>query len=93
MRSDHMSVSGTEEVQLDKDTLLDEALDALYEKRYAFVSFSFTDAIRLIWDVLFYAMLCFVFEDRLIFTFYFNVDWMQGIHKRESFVINHWGLQ
>lgn len=33
MRSDHMSVSGTEEVQLDKDTLLDEALDALYEKR------------------------------------------------------------
>lgn len=33
MRSDHMSVSGTEEVQLEKDTLLDEALDALYEKR------------------------------------------------------------
>ncbi|KAH9755783.1 Interferon-related developmental regulator family protein / IFRD protein family [Citrus sinensis] len=33
MRSDRMSVSGTEEVQLEKDTLLDEALDALYEKR------------------------------------------------------------
>ncbi|KAJ0025675.1 hypothetical protein Pint_08652 [Pistacia integerrima] len=33
MRSDLMSVSGTEEVQLEKDSLLDEALDALYEKR------------------------------------------------------------
>ncbi|XP_044474467.1 interferon-related developmental regulator 1-like [Mangifera indica] len=33
MRSDYMSVSGTEEVQLEKDSLLDEALDALYEKR------------------------------------------------------------
>lgn len=32
-RSDHMSVSANEEVQLDKDRLLDEALDALYEKR------------------------------------------------------------
>lgn len=32
-RSDHMSVSANEEVQLDKDTLLDQALDALYEKR------------------------------------------------------------
>ncbi|XP_030466598.1 uncharacterized protein LOC115685651 [Syzygium oleosum] len=32
-RSDHMSVSANEEVQLDKDSLLDQALDALYEKR------------------------------------------------------------
>ncbi|KAB1227051.1 Ribonuclease P protein subunit p30 [Morella rubra] len=32
-RSDLMSVSGTEEVELDKDSLLDQALDALYEKR------------------------------------------------------------
>jgi hypothetical protein len=35
MRSDRMSVSGTEEVQLNKDSLLDQALDALYEKRGA----------------------------------------------------------
>ncbi|XP_039037887.1 interferon-related developmental regulator 1-like [Hibiscus syriacus] len=33
MRSDRMSVSGTEEVELNKDSLLDEAVDALYEKR------------------------------------------------------------
>ncbi|KAL5777608.1 hypothetical protein ACOSP7_010534 [Xanthoceras sorbifolium] len=33
MRSDFMSVSGTEEVQIEKDSLLDQALDALYEKR------------------------------------------------------------
>ncbi|KAJ4701627.1 Interferon-related developmental regulator like [Melia azedarach] len=33
MRSDFMSVSGADEVQLDKDSLLDEAVDALYEKR------------------------------------------------------------
>ncbi|XVF36407.1 hypothetical protein REPUB_Repub19eG0056000 [Reevesia pubescens] len=33
MRSDRMSVSGTEEVELNKDGLLDEAVDALYEKR------------------------------------------------------------
>ncbi|KAI6689108.1 hypothetical protein NL676_025936 [Syzygium grande] len=32
-RSDRMSVSANEEVQLDKDSLLDQALDALYEKR------------------------------------------------------------
>ncbi|KAB1204036.1 Interferon-related developmental regulator 1 [Morella rubra] len=32
-RSDLMSISGTEEVELDKDSLLDQALDALYEKR------------------------------------------------------------
>ncbi|XP_048130697.1 uncharacterized protein LOC115739590 isoform X4 [Rhodamnia argentea] len=32
-RSDRMSVSGNEEVQLEKDSLLDHALDALYEKR------------------------------------------------------------
>lgn len=31
MRSDN--VLATEEVQLDKDTLLDQAVDALYEKR------------------------------------------------------------
>lgn len=37
MRSDRMSVSGTEEVQLNKDSLLDQALDALYEKRYKIV--------------------------------------------------------
>ncbi|XVE70189.1 hypothetical protein DITRI_Ditri10aG0052500 [Diplodiscus trichospermus] len=33
MRSDRMSVSGTEEVEFNKDSLLDEAVDALYEKR------------------------------------------------------------
>lgn len=34
-RSDLMSVSGTEDVQFDQDTLLDQALDELDEKRYA----------------------------------------------------------
>ncbi|KAF4361320.1 hypothetical protein CsatB_007445 [Cannabis sativa] len=33
IRSDRFSVMETEEMQLDKDTLLDQALDALYEKR------------------------------------------------------------
>lgn len=33
MKSDRTSVLGTEEVQLDKDSLLEQALDALYEKR------------------------------------------------------------
>ncbi|XP_054817313.1 uncharacterized protein LOC129317028 [Prosopis cineraria] len=33
VRSDRMSVSGTEEVHVDQDTLLDKALDALDEKR------------------------------------------------------------
>uniref|UniRef100_A0A5B6ZVR0 Putative interferon-related developmental regulator 1 n=1 Tax=Davidia involucrata TaxID=16924 RepID=A0A5B6ZVR0_DAVIN len=33
VRSDLMLVSGAEEVQLDKETLLDQCLDALYEKR------------------------------------------------------------
>ncbi|XVF64178.1 hypothetical protein PTKIN_Ptkin09bG0147200 [Pterospermum kingtungense] len=33
MRSDRMSVSGNEEVEFNKDSLLDEAVDALYEKR------------------------------------------------------------
>ncbi|KDP41629.1 hypothetical protein JCGZ_16036 [Jatropha curcas] len=33
--TDRMSVSGTEEVQLDKDSILEQALDALYEKRGA----------------------------------------------------------
>ncbi|KAJ9166326.1 hypothetical protein P3X46_021100 [Hevea brasiliensis] len=33
IKSDRMSVLGTEEVQLDKDSLLEQALDALYEKR------------------------------------------------------------
>ncbi|XWS24122.1 hypothetical protein CRYUN_Cryun28dG0073700 [Craigia yunnanensis] len=33
MRSDRMSVSGTEEVDFSKDSLLDEAVDALFEKR------------------------------------------------------------
>ncbi|MFQ6628713.1 hypothetical protein Gotur_007068 [Gossypium turneri] len=33
MRSARMSVSGTEEVELNKDSLLDEAVDNLYEKR------------------------------------------------------------
>ncbi|XP_059461356.1 uncharacterized protein LOC132190397 [Corylus avellana] len=32
-RSDRLSVLGTEEVQLDKDSLLEQALDALFEKR------------------------------------------------------------
>ncbi|EEF52291.1 interferon-related developmental regulator 1 [Ricinus communis] len=35
MKSDRASVLGTEEVQVDKDSLLDQALDALYEKRGA----------------------------------------------------------
>lgn len=34
VRSDLMSVSGTEEVFVDQDSLLDKALDALDEKRY-----------------------------------------------------------
>ncbi|KAG7037765.1 Interferon-related developmental regulator 1 [Cucurbita argyrosperma subsp. argyrosperma] len=33
MRSDRMSVVGVEDFQFDKDTLLDQALDDLYEKR------------------------------------------------------------
>ncbi|KAF7817438.1 interferon-related developmental regulator 1-like [Senna tora] len=33
VRSDRMSVSGTEDVHIDQDTLLDKALDALDEKR------------------------------------------------------------
>lgn len=32
--SDLVSVSGTEDVQLEQDSLLDQALDALDEKRY-----------------------------------------------------------
>lgn len=32
-RSDRFSVMDTDEMQLDRDTLLDQALDALYEKR------------------------------------------------------------
>lgn len=33
VRSDHMSVMGNEEMQVEKDSLLDQALEALYEKR------------------------------------------------------------
>ena len=33
VRSDRFSVVETEEMQVDKDSLLDQALDALYEKR------------------------------------------------------------
>ncbi|RXH91599.1 hypothetical protein DVH24_020622 [Malus domestica] len=33
MRSDHISVSVNEDMQVDKDSLLDQAVDALYEKR------------------------------------------------------------
>ncbi|XP_061969824.1 uncharacterized protein LOC133692717 isoform X1 [Populus nigra] len=33
VRSDLMSVSGSDDVQVDKDSLLEQALDALYEKR------------------------------------------------------------
>ncbi|KAF2324273.1 hypothetical protein GH714_011534 [Hevea brasiliensis] len=33
IKSDRLSVLGTKEVQLDKDSLLEQALDALYEKR------------------------------------------------------------
>lgn len=39
-RSDRMSLSGTEEVQVDKDSLLEQALDALYEKRFAATDFT-----------------------------------------------------
>lgn len=35
-RTDHISVSGNEEVHFDQDALLDQALDALDEKRYPF---------------------------------------------------------
>jgi len=34
IRSDLMSVSGSDDVQVDKDSLLEQALDALYEKRF-----------------------------------------------------------
>lgn len=37
-----MSVWGTEEVQLHKDSLLEQALDALYEKRCIYVSVEFS---------------------------------------------------
>lgn len=37
MRSDQVSVLGTEEVQVDRDSLLEQALDALFEKRYYFL--------------------------------------------------------
>jgi hypothetical protein len=33
-RSDLMSVSGTEDVQFDQESVLDQALDSLDEKRY-----------------------------------------------------------
>ncbi|XP_039008348.1 uncharacterized protein LOC120136361 [Hibiscus syriacus] len=33
MQSDQFSVSGTEELEFKKDSLLDEAVDTLYEKR------------------------------------------------------------
>lgn len=33
MRFDHMTENGLDEVQVDKDALLDQWLDALYEKR------------------------------------------------------------
>lgn len=33
MRLDNMTENGFDEVQVDKDTLLDQCLDALYEKR------------------------------------------------------------
>ena len=34
VRSDSMVVSGSEDVQFDRETFLDQCLDALYEKRY-----------------------------------------------------------
>ena len=36
-RSDLMSVYGADDVQVDKDSLLEQALDALYEKRFVSV--------------------------------------------------------
>lgn len=36
MRLDNMTENDGDEVQVDKDTLLDQSLDALYEKRYSF---------------------------------------------------------
>lgn len=49
MKSDRTSVLGTEEVQLDKDSLLEQALDALYEKRLAnYYFWSFQYWIKLI---------------------------------------------
>lgn len=41
MRSDLISVSGNDEMQVEKDSLLDQALDALFEKRYSFYYFVF----------------------------------------------------
>lgn len=34
VRSDYMGVSGAEEVQFDRESFLDQCLDALYERRY-----------------------------------------------------------
>ena len=50
MRSDRMSVSGTEEVEFNKDSLLDEAVDALYGKRLDLVIY-LLDEIWCIWMV------------------------------------------
>lgn len=36
MRSDLMVAPGNDEMQVEKDSLLDQALDALFEKRYSF---------------------------------------------------------
>ena len=39
MRSDFMAAPGNDEMQVEKDSLLDQALDALFEKRYSFYHF------------------------------------------------------
>lgn len=39
-RSDLMSVSGNEDVHFDQDSLLDQALDALDEKRYSYLAYN-----------------------------------------------------
>lgn len=44
VQSDRGVVSGVEEVEFDKETFLDQCLDALYEKRYTTCYCSFWDS-------------------------------------------------
>jgi hypothetical protein len=74
-RSDLMSVSGSDDVQVDKDSLLEQALDALYEKRFV-SGFYF----------IFYAHVC----DQCMLNWWFCCFFsfcvcIKGFDKRESF--------
>ena len=82
-RSDLMSVSGSDDVQVDKDSLLEQALDALYEKRFV-SGFYF----------IFYAHVC----DQCMLNwwfccFFFFFVCIKGFDKRESFGSDYWGFQ